>query len=289
MRDRAGVTVTLGLGPALFGARLRLAGARPGALAELPRFPGDALEPAWCGGDLCVQACALAGRCAGGVHALMAAAGGALTPRWSQDGFLAHAPGDDPDRTPRDLLGFKSGTRNLRRGRDLDRHVWVGAGDRAWMVGGTYLVVRRIRLALDAWRALPVAEQERVIGRHRDSGAPLGARREYDPLGLEGEAIAPDAHVRLSAPETNGGVALLRRSYSYDDGGDRDAGLLFLAYQRDPRRQFAALQRRLAAHDALAGVHADAGRRRCSPSRRAQRRGRAALPAARRARHRAAA
>ena len=253
MRDRAGVTVTLGLGPALFGARLRLAGARPVALAELPPFPGDALQPAWCGGDLCVQACALdPAHARAAVHALMAAAGEALTPRWSQDGFLAHAPGDDPDRTPRDLLGFKSGTRNLRRGRDLDRHVWVGAGDRAWMVGGTYLVVRRIRLALDAWRALPVAEQERVIGRHRGSGAPLGARREYDPLGLEGEAIAPDAHVRLSAPESNDGVALLRRSYSYDDGADpRDAGLLFLAYQRDPRRQFAVLQRRLAAHDAL--------------------------------------
>ena len=89
----------------------------------------------------------------------MAAAGEGLMPRWSQDGFLAHAPGDDPERTARDPLGFESGKRNLRRGRDLDRHVCVGAGDRAWMVGGTYLVVRRIRLALDAWRALPAASR----------------------------------------------------------------------------------------------------------------------------------
>jgi deferrochelatase/peroxidase EfeB len=265
MRERDDVTVTLGLGPALFGARLGLAGARPLALAELPPFPGDALEPARCGGDFCVQACAREATDARAtMRALLAAAGGALTTRWSQDSFLARRRDDDPARTPRDLLDFKSGTRNLRRGRDLDRHVWVGAGDRTWMRSGTYLVVRRIRLALDAWRALPVAEQERVIGRHRDSGAPLGARREYDPVGLDAHVIAPDAHVRLAAPESNGGVALLRRSYSYDEGfdpatGRRDAGLLFLAYQRDPRRQFVVLQRRLAAHDALSAYACHVG------------------------------
>ena len=206
-----------------------------------------------------MQACGQAAADArAALHEVGAAAGGALTARWSQEGFLVRGRDDDPGRTPRDLLGFKSGTRNLRRGRDLDRHVWVGTGDRTWMAGGTYLVVRRIRLALDAWGALPVAEQERIVGRRRDSGAPLGARREYDPLGLDGEAIAPDAHVRLAAAETNGGVALLRRSYSYDDG-DRDAGLLFLAYQRDPRRQFAVLQRRLAAHDALSAYACHVG------------------------------
>jgi deferrochelatase/peroxidase EfeB len=258
MRDRDDVTATLGLGPALFGARHGLAGARPLALSELPPFPGDALDAAWCGGEVCVQACAReAADARAAVRALLTAAGGALRLRWSQAGFIARRPDDDPDRTPRDLLGFKSGTRNLRRGRDLDRHVWVDAGDRTWMRGGTYLVVRRIRLALDAWRSLPVTEQERVIGRHRDSGAPLGAQREYDSVGLDGDVIAPDAHVRVSAPESNGGVALLRRSYSYDDGvdpthGSRDAGLLFLAYQRDPRRQFVVLQRRLATQDALA-------------------------------------
>jgi deferrochelatase/peroxidase EfeB len=73
------------------------------------------------------------------------------------------------------VLGFKEGTGNLRRGRDLDRHVWAGDGERSWMVGGTVLVVRRIRVLLDAWSRLRLDEQERVIGRHRDSGAPSDA------------------------------------------------------------------------------------------------------------------
>jgi deferrochelatase/peroxidase EfeB len=241
MRTHDRLTVTLGLGPAVFDGRFGLGRARPVALDELPAFDGDALDRAWCGGDLCVQACADDPALAGA--ALDELARGAAQVRWRQDGFLPRDPHDKPGGRPRDLLGFKSGTSNPRRGRDLDRHVWVADRERTWMLGGTFLVVRRIRIALDAWRRLPVAEQERVIGRHRDSGAPLGARREFDPLVLD--ALAPDAHVRLAARETNGGVTMLRRSYSYD------GGLVFLAFQQDPRRQFAAVQRRLAGRDAL--------------------------------------
>ena len=53
--------------------------------------------------------------------------------------------------------------------------------------------------------------------------------------------------------DTNGGVTMLRRSYSYDHG------LLFLGYQRDPRRQFVVLQRRLAEHDALSAFTTHVG------------------------------
>jgi Dyp-type peroxidase family len=67
--------------------------------------------------------------------------------------------------------------------------------------------------------------------------------------------IPADAHVRLAAPSTSRAAPMLRRGYSYDDGVDaggvRDAGLLFLAYQRDPQRQYVPVQRRLAEHDAL--------------------------------------
>ena len=38
---------------------------------------------------------------------------------------------------------------------------------------------------------------------------------------------------------------MLRRGYAFD------AGLFFMAYQRDPRRQFVPVQRRLAEQDAL--------------------------------------
>jgi deferrochelatase/peroxidase EfeB len=48
---------------------------------------------------------------------------------------------------------------------------------------------------------------------------------------------------------------LLRRGYSFSDGLDRlgqlDAGLFFICFQRDPLRQFVAIQRRLGAGDAL--------------------------------------
>jgi deferrochelatase/peroxidase EfeB len=242
MRSHERLTLTIGLGPAVFDERFGLRPVRPVALEELPAFAGDALDPAWCGGDLCVQACADdRGLAAAAVEELT---GGAAVVRWRQDGYLPRGPRDKSGGRPRDLLGFKSGTSNPRRGRDLDRHVWVGDRERTWMLGGAFLVVRRIRIALEAWRALPVAEQERVIGCRRDSGAPLGADREFDPLVLD--ALAPDAHVRLAARESNDGVTMLRRSYSFD------AGLVFLAYQQDPRRQFVAVQRRLAGHDALA-------------------------------------
>jgi deferrochelatase/peroxidase EfeB len=249
MREEQRLTLTFGLGPGIFDERFGLRDARPVALEELPAFAGDELDPAWCGGDLCVQACADDARVA--ASAVDELAGDGSVVRWRQDGFLARGPHDRPDGRPRDLLGFKSATSNPRRGRDLDRHVWVAERERTWMRGGTFLVVRRIRIALDAWRALPVAEQERVIGRQRDSGAPLGGRHEFDPLALA--ALAPDAHVRLAAAESNDGVTLLRRSYSYEDG------LLFLAYQRDPRRQFVALQRRLAGRDALSAYTAHVG------------------------------
>ena len=99
MHDRDDVTVTLGLGPALFGARLGLAGARPRALAELPRFPGDVLEPLR--GAAAISACRRArdtpADAGAALHAVEAAAGGALTARWSQDGL----PGPRPRRRPR--------------------------------------------------------------------------------------------------------------------------------------------------------------------------------------------
>jgi deferrochelatase/peroxidase EfeB len=61
--------------------------------------------------------------------------------------------------------------------------------------------------------------------------------------------------VRLASARSNAGLTILRRGYSYDNGttpdGTRDAGLLLLAFQRDPQHQFVPLQRRLAEEDRL--------------------------------------
>jgi deferrochelatase/peroxidase EfeB len=246
------LSLTFGLGPGVFAEdRFGLRDARPVALRPLPAFPGDALDPRRCDGELCAVACASDAQVA--FHAfrtLWRVARGAARLRWAQTGFL-----EGPGR-PRNLLGFKDGTYNVPTQRAYDRHVWIHGRDRSWMTGGTYLVARRIRLLLEAWDALPVETQERIIGRHKVTGAPLGEEREYDLRRLDDETIPRDAHVRVASPPSNDGVRLLRRSYNYFDGvdpdtGELDAGTIFLCYQRDPRRQYVPVQRRLAESDAL--------------------------------------
>lgn len=270
---RAGLTVTVGLGPTIFESggedRFGLSKVSPVTLRPLPAFNGDALDSDLCGGDLCLQVCAHdAGLAEEALADLVATIRGASVTRWSQRGLLLRRKGERIDGTPRDVLGFKSGTRNLRRGRDLDRHVWITRNDRTWMLGGTILVVRRIDVLIDAWRSLHLGAQERIIGRHRDTGAPLHREHEFEALPLAehdsgGLLIPADAHARVAAPEGNDGAVMLRRSYSYDPtdtepGGPsssqslrREAGILFLAFQRDPRRQYVPVQRRLADRDAL--------------------------------------
>jgi deferrochelatase/peroxidase EfeB len=130
------------------------------------------------------------------------------------------------------------------------------------MTGGTYLIARRIKILFDVWDTTTLEDQQRVIGREKLSGAPLGSQSEYDPVDLQatgpnGELLIPaDAHIRLANPQNNDGQRILRRGYSYSEAvepgsGEIDAGLFFIAFQRSPSQQFIPLQRRLAASDAL--------------------------------------
>lgn len=257
----ARLTVTVGFGPSLFApGRFVFAGTRPAALADLPSFPTDHLQPQWCGGDLMVQACADDPTVAlHAVRTLLHHASGQAVLRWSQSGFLS----TPPDHTaPRNLLGFREGAGNVHSddARALAEHVWVGAEGPAWMRGGSYAVIRRIRLRLDDWDEASLDEQEHVIGRRKVDGAPLGLRRERSALPLDGvdrggkPLIPANAHVRLAAAQTNGGARLLRRGYNYSGtarDGQLEAGLLFICFQRDPRTAFVPIQQRLATSDAL--------------------------------------
>jgi deferrochelatase/peroxidase EfeB len=255
----ARLTVTFGLGPSLFDDRFGLAASRPEPLRDLPALPGDELDPGRSGGDLCVQACADDPQVAfHAVRNLARIGRGAVTVRWSQLGFGRTSSTSRAQATPRNLLGFKDGTRNLKAEdtADLARHVWVAgdrAGEPAWLRGGTYLVARRIRMLIEVWDRASLGDQEQTIGRHKASGAPLGGREEFDAPNLA--RLPADSHVRLAAPSSNGGVALLRRGYSFTDGlddrlGQLDAGLFFLSFQRDPDA-FIRVQRRLGSTDAL--------------------------------------
>src|SRR5690606_2422972 len=104
-------------------------------------------------------------------------------PRWTQLGFGRTSSTTSAQATPRNLLGFKDGTANLKaeNADALDRFVWVGADDTPWLAGGSYLVARRIRMLIEDWDTVPLPEQEAVIGRTKPAGAPLGQREELDP------------------------------------------------------------------------------------------------------------
>ncbi|MGY1696886.1 iron uptake transporter deferrochelatase/peroxidase subunit [Geodermatophilus sp. SYSU D00814] len=262
----SGLTLTVGFGPTLFTTadgvdRFGLAARRPAPLVELPSFPGDQLDPATSGGDLCVQACANDPQVA--VHAvrnLVRLGAGAVSARWSQLGFGRTSSTSTGQATPRNLFGFKDGTDNLKAENPgaLDRFVWVGDGDVDWLRGGSYLVTRRIRMLVEPWDSATLDEQERTIGRTKGTGAPLGQRAEFDPVDLAAQvdgrpAIPETSHVFLAHP-ANAGTAILRRGYSFVDGSDGlgrlDAGLFFIAFQRDPETGFVQVQRNLR-HDAM--------------------------------------
>ena len=261
----AGLTVTFGVGPSLFDDRFGLADRRPAALVDLPHFASDDLDPERTGGDLCIQACAYDEQVA--LHAIRNLArmgAGVVRMRYVQLGHVRTTGVQAAGTTPRNLMGFKDGTSNLDSTRDalVADQVWVQPGDGpAWMTGGSYLVSRRIRMTIETWDRTSLREQEAVFGRSKVTGAPLSGGNEQSEPDFAaagpggGPAIPVDAHVRLAHPSHNGGAQLLRRGYNYADGLDRtgylDAGLFFLAYQRDPRTQFVRIQQRLAATDSL--------------------------------------
>jgi deferrochelatase/peroxidase EfeB len=258
------LTITFGFGPSVFDRPgLGLAAMRPAELQPLPTLPGDELNGLESGGDICVQACADDPQVVfHAVRNLARIGRGTVSMRWSQLGFGRTSSTTRGQETPRNLFGMKDGTANIRAEDTaaMEKYVWVDSGP-AWMRGGSYVVTRRIRMILEVWDRSSLEDQERTIGRRKYSGAPLGEENEFDPLPLEelngtDPVIPHDAHVRLASSTENGGVQILRRGYSFTDGvdqslGELEAGLFFIAYQRDPAKQFVVLQEKLGVHDAL--------------------------------------
>ncbi|MER7547243.1 iron uptake transporter deferrochelatase/peroxidase subunit [Spirillospora sp. NPDC127506] len=258
------LTVTFGFGRTFF-ARTGLEDRLPAALVEMPPFPGDALDRSRSDGDLWVQVGADDPLVA--VHALRAlrrTASGTARVRWQMNGFNHARGATGRPRTVRNLMGQLDGTGNPDPSAPgFDEKIFVGrtSGAEAWMEGGSYAVVRRIRMLLHAWEQLPTARQERVIGRRKDNGAPLSGGTGTTPadlaaIGPDGTLSIPgDAHIRVAAPAANGGATMLRRGFSYHDGhlpdGADDAGLLFVAWQADPTTGFIQVQRKLAGADGL--------------------------------------
>ena len=239
------LTLTFGIS-ASFLTKLGLEKKRPKLFRDLPAFPKEQLREQYTGGDIVIQACADDEQVAfHAVRNLIRKGRNKVTRKWSQSGFAAIG---DRMETPRNLFGFKDGTANVTTEKDFDKVVWADSND--WMKNGSYMAVRRIIMHLETWDRTNLQEQENTFGRYKESGAPFGKQNEFDEVDLS--LLPVDSHVRL-AKEVD--LPILRRSYSYSDGidpktGQFDAGLLFIAFQKDPDR-FVKIQTNLGADDKM--------------------------------------
>lgn len=247
------LTATFGFGPRVL--RELVPEARRPRLDELPSFRRDRLEERWSQTDVVAQICSddpltLA-------HAkrmLLKDARPFADVRWIQHGFRT-ARGTVPDGTTmRNLMGQVDGTVNPAEA-DPGFASLVWARSPAPYDGGTFLVVRRIRMELDRWDRVDRVGREVVVGRRLDTGAPLTGRRERDEPDFSATdrfgfpVIDPASHI-ARARSTDPTERFLRRAYNYTEPDPRrttgeDSGLVFLAYAADPARQFVPVQQRL--------------------------------------------
>jgi deferrochelatase/peroxidase EfeB len=256
-----GLTVTIGFGASLFDERYGLRDRRPAELVAMPPFPDDDLDDAQCHGDVLLTVAA--NRRDTVVHTvreLLRPIRDSFALRWTVDGFQSAGRGPAPHSARRNLFGFRDGTANPDVADDaaMGRLVWTaGTGaEPAWTAGGTYTVLRVIRMHVEFWDRVGLREQENMIGRHRDTGAPMGGKDEFqDPrfdLDPRGARVPTDAHIRLANPRTKATESerIVRRATNYtrgfDAAGQLDHGLVFVAHNASIERQFAKIQARLA-------------------------------------------
>jgi deferrochelatase/peroxidase EfeB len=256
----ADLSVVVSAGASLFDDRYGLADRKPLALEKMPFLANDRLDPERSHGDLLLTVTSAHEDVnLFALRQLMRATRGTLALHWMLGGYNRRSRAARGEAGKRNLMGFIDGTSNLDPSDDavMDRYVWVQPDDDepAWAVGGTYHVVRVIRMLVEFWDRTRLSEQESIIGRRKASGAPLGGEIETDvpdySADADGEVTPLDAHIRLANPRTAGteGDLILRSGLSfsrgYDGDGQLDQGLAFVSFPRR-RPQFLNTQARLA-------------------------------------------
>lgn len=254
----AGLTITVGLGEGFYAA----AGAEPPEqLRRIPEFDNDQLDKKWGQTDFVVQI---------GAHDPLTLSHAArmvakdirslATAVWRQEGFRSGADVVEGYDLPRNQLGQVDGIVNPEPGsEDFKKVVWIDSDDPT-VDGGTVLVLRRIELLTDKWDELDLVAQEQVMGRERDTGAPIGGKpgeaMPFDKTDKDGlPVIDNNAHARVSHATSLEGM-VYRRPYNYDVVSSQqetglEVGLLFAAYMRDPQTSFIPMQQRISQSDAF--------------------------------------
>jgi deferrochelatase/peroxidase EfeB len=255
-----GLTLTVGVGASLFDGRYGLSARKPVQLVTMTPFRHDDLDPALSQGDLLVQICADHRDTT--VHALidiMTHTKSAMKLRWRIDG---QRNPERPVGVRRDWFGFKDGISNpsVTDDAQMNQVVWVQpkSAEPAWAAGGTYHAVRIVHFFIEAWQKVPVAQQERIFGRRKASGAPMygvgeNATDLFDPIYTndpQGLITPLNSHIRLANPQTPQTAAtstILRRSYDYDRSPnlpELDMGHAFVCFQQE-LNTYIAMQKRL--------------------------------------------
>ena len=124
----------------------------------------------------------------------------------------------------RDLIGFVDGTENPVDQAALNATI-IGEED-ATFAGGSYVIVQKYLHNLHGWNALPIEEQERIIGRTKLSNIELD------------DAVKPtSAHNALTTIIEDGEqLEIVRDNMPFGDVGKGEFGTYFIGYARSPRR-----------------------------------------------------
>jgi putative iron-dependent peroxidase len=149
------------------------------------------------------------------VAQVMTRLAGAVTPRDEVHGFRYF--------DERDLVGFVDGTENPT-GPDAEAAAIVGDADPDF-AGGSYVIVQKYLHDVRAWNALPVEEQERVIGRTKLSDIELPD--EIKPI---------NSHVALNTVVEPDGTErqILRANMPFGRPGSEEFGTYYIGYAATP-------------------------------------------------------